>query len=123
MRKVVYIAHPLGAGHDREQNRENAAKWVAWAATVRGVAPVADWIVLSGELTEEHRKLGLECDFALIARCDELWLVGGRISPGMQLEADFARRVQIPKQVRVYDMTHLGALPPREARSDTACQD
>lgn len=103
-RTVVYIAHPLGNGPDREQNRANAAKWCAWAALACGVAPVADWIILSGEWDESRRELGLECDAALISKCDELWLVGGRISPGMQFEADIARKLAVP----VIDMTHLG---------------
>jgi hypothetical protein len=109
MRKVVYIAHPLGAGPDREQNRRNAAKWVAWAAR-QGVAPVADWIVLSGELEETpaNRLLGLECDRALVELCDEVWLVGGRVSPGMAIEAEHARLCLVP----VVDKTSLGPLPP-----------
>ena len=109
---VVYIAHPLGGGSDREANRINAARWCAWAARARGVAPVADWIILSGELDEspENRTLGLACDVALVARCDEVWLVGGRVSPGMQVEADAARDLGIP----VVDLTSLGRLPPQE---------
>lgn len=107
---VVYIAHPLGAGLDREANRVNAARWCAWAACTRGVAPVADWIILSGELDEspENRTLGLACDVALVARCDEVWLVGGRVSPGMQAEADAARDLGIP----VVDLTSLGYAAP-----------
>lgn len=104
--KVVYIAHPLGAGPEREQNRKNAAEWVAWAGET--VAPVATWITLSGEWTEDRRELGLQIDFALIERCDEVWLVGGRISPGMQLEAAHA----VERGIAVIDMTALGSWPP-----------
>jgi hypothetical protein len=107
--KVVYICHPL-AGPDREQNRANAAKWVAWAALHRGVAPIADWIILSGELSEDHRELGLAIDLTLIERCDELWLCGPRISPGMQIE--WSRADELGLIVR--DFTHLGPLPPME---------
>lgn len=108
-RRVVYIAHPLGAGADREQNRRNASKWVAWAYR-QGVAPVADWIILSGELDEtpENRAGGLECDIALVELCDEVWLVGGRVSPGMEIEAGHARLCLVP----VIDKTALGPLPP-----------
>lgn len=108
-RAVVYIAHPLGAGPDRERNRENAAKWVAWAFR-QGVSPVADWIILSGELVEtpQNRAAGLECDLSLIERVDEVWLVGGRISPGMRLEADHALLHGKP----IVDKTALGPLPP-----------
>jgi hypothetical protein len=54
------------------------------------------------------RDLGLACDFALIERCDELWLVGGRVSPGMALEAEHARK----HGVTVADFTHAGYEPP-----------
>ena len=106
--KVVYLAHPLGAGPDRKANRANAARWVAWATLVHRVAVVADWITLSGELSEEHRELGLRCDLALIDRCDEIWLVGGRVSPGMQIELDHARTGDLV----VVDLTHMGYEAP-----------
>lgn len=87
---VIYIAHPLGADEAREANRARASRWVAWAALHHSVAPVATWITLAGEWSEcaELRYRGLDIDCALIERCDEVWLVGGRISPGMQIEAD-----------------------------------
>ena len=107
MRPLVYIAHPLGAGSDREANRARAARWVAWAAD-RGAAPVADWIILSGQWDESRREDGLAIDFALVAACRAVWLVGGRVSPGMVAEASHARALGIP----VVDCTALGAEPP-----------
>lgn len=112
MKPVIYIAHPLGHGEDREANRDNAAKWVAWAALYQDVAPVADWIILSGQFDESHRDLGLACDVALVKRCDALWLVGGRISPGMHIEATVAFEADIP----VYDLTHFGFQVPGEEK-------
>jgi hypothetical protein len=114
--RVVYLAHPLGAGAAREPNRRAAARWVAWATRTHAVAVIADWIILSGELPETpaNHALGLAADLALVARADELWLVGGRVSPGMQMEADEARRRGIP----VIDLTELGALPPATHADD-----
>jgi hypothetical protein len=108
--RVVYLAHPLGAGPDREANRRSAARWLTWAATVRRVAVIADWITLSGELEETpgNRDLGLAFDLALVARADEIWLVGGRVSPGMAIEEAEARRIGKP----VVDLTNTGPLPP-----------
>jgi len=107
--RVVYIAHPLGQGPERETNRARAARWSAWAA-LQGYAPIADWIILSGQWpeTEELRARGLAIDVALVQRSDELWLVGGRVSPGMAIEADAAREAGIP----VLDKTGLGPEPP-----------
>jgi hypothetical protein len=103
---VVYLAHPLGAGPKRAQNRANAARWFGYLSRAYGNAFIADWIILSGEWEEtpENREQGLRCDLALVERADELWMVGGRVSAGMLLEADHARRCG----KKVVDMTYLG---------------
>lgn len=110
--RLAYIAHPLGSCPDREANRARAARWCAWAAR-QGVSPVATWIVLSSQWdeSEENRALGLACDVAAIERCDELWLVGGRVSPGMAIESAAA----VESAVEVVDLTHLGEEPPAAA--------
>jgi len=105
---VVYVAHPLGHGDDRELNRTNAAQWCAYLAEAHGIAPVAPWIVIAGVWEETKRALGFEIDLAIIERCDELWLVGGRITEGMALEAEHAAACGIT----VRDLTSLGYLPP-----------
>jgi len=109
--KVVYLAHPLNAPTrvGIEQNLANAAKWCAWIAR-QGHAHVCTWITLAGvwDETPENRERGLLIDCALVERCDEVWLVGGRVSTGMAIEADHARM----HDKRIVDLTHLGALPP-----------
>ncbi len=109
--KVVYIAHPLSAPTREgiDANRRAASKWVAWAV-LQGVSPVCSWIVLTGEFEEtpENRARGLACDLAQVGRCDEVWLVGGRVTEGMRLEERHARE----RLIAVVDLTHLGALPP-----------
>ena len=106
----------------RTQNRANAARWVAWAAA-QHVAPIATWITLTGEWTEEHRKLGLAIDLVLIERCDEVWLCGLRISSGMSIEAERARELGKPiinlTGLRMADAPtrrKLMAPPPRGTR-------
>lgn len=108
--RVVYIAHALGQGEDREKNRAAAARWVAWAAS-QGFAPVATWITLAGEWDEssKNRERGIAIDSVLVERCDEVWLCGGRITPGMQHEADHARL----RHILVRDLTRLGPEPSR----------
>lgn len=93
-RLVVYVAHPLSAPTREgiEANRKNAARWVAFLARNFHIAPECSWVVLTGELEEtpENRERGLEIDLALVDRCDELWMVGGRVSSGMLLESQHA---------------------------------
>lgn len=89
----VYIAHPLGAGPDREANRAAAAQWCALLAERYLVSPVADWIVLSGVWSENRRTVGLECDRAIVELVGTVIAVGPRVSPGMALEMGWPRRI------------------------------
>lgn len=91
--RLVYIAHPLGAGPDRSENIERAARWFAWAARADGVIPCGVWLILArfDAETQENRERNMLIDKRLIARCDEVWLCGPRVSPGMQQEAEHAR--------------------------------
>lgn len=105
--RTVYIGHPLGQdGSQREINRANAMRWCGWLALNFKIAPIADWIILSGVWSEtrENRARGLAVDVELVARADEVWLVGGRVTRGMQVEAEKARELSIP----VFDLTELG---------------
>ena len=88
---------------------------MAWAADL-GVAPIADWIILSGQWDESRRDDGLRIDFALIERADELWQVGGRVSEGMALEA---REAEVHGVV-VFDLTALGEEPLRDLEKTRA---
>lgn len=108
--RIVYMAHPLGVEPQRSENLDRALQWYLWILNHRrDVAVVADWIIVASMVGEEHRARGLAMDLALVERCDEIWLVGGRISPGMQTELDHA----IEHGKIVVDLTHLGTLPPK----------
>ena len=43
-----------------------------------------------------ERSLGLRAGLELLARCEEIWVFGGEISPGMSREIQFAQRLGIP---------------------------
>lgn len=108
---VVYVAHPVSAPTREgiEANRARGARWAAWVLKTYGHAVIADWLWCTGALeeTEENRALGLAMDVALVGRCDELWLVGERVSRGMEIEAREALRLRIP----VRDFTRLPDAP------------
>ena len=110
-RPVLYVPEPLSAPNREgiEANRARAARWCAWIASC-GAAPEATWIVLTGVWDESKRELGLECDFALIERCDAVALCGARITPGMNREARHADKCGKP----VIYLTSLGPEPPAE---------
>ncbi len=113
MKRVVYLCHPLNAPTREgiEANRKEAARWAAFFATYFDVAPECSWIVLTGELeeTSENRATGLAVDLALVERCDELVMVGPRVSDGMKLESQHALMRGLP----VYNLVGL----PREAET------
>jgi hypothetical protein len=92
---LVYIGAPLGAGPDRDKNIQRALDWVAWAGE-KGVIPIAPWVSLAQRWAEDKRDLGIAIDLALVPRCDELWLCGEVVSPGMRLEAECARQNRVP---------------------------
>lgn len=116
MRPRIYVAHPLGPdGPEREKNRHNAALWCA-AVGEAGGCPIADWIILSGVWSEDKREMGLECDFAAIEGCHGLLLCGGRVSPGMALEKEFADRAMKV----ICDATNHGYGVSDHARHDIA---
>lgn len=106
-RRVVYVAHPLGHGLDRARNLDNAKGWVAWLAE-RGFAPVAPWIPLAEAWEEDRRTEGLEIDLLVVERCQGVVLCGGRVSPGMSLELEHAKRIGLP----YLDLTDMGYFPP-----------
>jgi hypothetical protein len=119
MRRAVYVAHPLNAPTRAgiEANLSRGARWCAWLATYFSIAPLAPWIYLAGIWLEtpENRARGLEIDFATIDRCDELWLVGPRVSEGMLLEARHA--FALGKRVRNLTRVDLEELSSSEGRA------
>jgi hypothetical protein len=111
--RVIYLAHPVGAATPDgiKANLARAKRWYRWIAKSFNVSIVADWLTICEVLDDANqadRDHGLDMDIAAIERCDELWLVGGRISNGMGLERDAAEDFNL----RIVDLTFLGEEPP-----------
>lgn len=111
--RVIYMAHPVGAPTPEgvKANLARAKRWYRWIAKNFNVSVVADWITgceVFNDANQANRDHGLDMDIATIERCDELFLVGGRISTGMGLERDAAEDFNL----RVVDLTWLGEEPP-----------
>ncbi len=118
--KLVYLAHPLGAKkHDGSpdhlamlKNRENAKRWYKWACDHYWPdhAFNAMWIMnveVYNDADAVDRERGMQRNYAHIKNCDALWLLGPRVSEGMEDEALFARRCGMP----VYNLTSEGLDP------------
>lgn len=119
MRNVIYMAHPVaptkeeielvcqGAGKPElwtesvcakaamSANIDRALRWLRW---LRRSFPettfIAPWIaaIQSGEDDADpaQREAGLVDCCAVVARCDGIVLVGGRISSGMRMEVGYS---------------------------------
>lgn len=108
--QLAYVAHPVGAdGPRRVANLDRALRWVRWLViSHEAVAFIAPWHAYCQVLTEKHRHRGMRDNFAVLARCDAIVLVGGQLSPGMADELGFMRE----RGRAVIDLLHMGAEPP-----------
>ena len=94
--KLVYIASPYAG--DIPNNVERAKEYCKQALE-QGVVPVAPHLLYPQFLEDSdpaERNLGLRAGLELLARCEELWVCGPEISPGMSREIQFARGLGIP---------------------------
>lgn len=107
--KIIYMAHPLAG--DVEGNINRAKCWMRWIEEKHTDSAVSAGWILDAEIwgdEAEHRAAGLRRDLARLERCDELWLVGPSLTPGMALEQEHAKKVGL----RIRDFTSLGLTWP-----------
>lgn len=93
--KLVYIAHPYSDNPD--ENLRLALAWVRFAAKQPSIVPIAPWIEYVQTLDNENvreKELGMRLNFAVLERCDEIWLCGPYMSEGMRREEAVAVSVQ-----------------------------
>jgi len=109
--RVIYMAHPVSGDVHR-----NLAHAQLWYRRIQDVNPLVSlcahwmvtvWVRTDEPYTEESYDLHLRWDEAVVARCDGIVLVGGKITRGMARE----RAVIQEAGKTVYDLTHLGDSP------------
>ena len=94
--KLVYIASPYAG--DIPNNVERAKEYCKQVLE-QGVIPVAPHLLYPQLLEDSdpaERSLGLQAGLELRARCDEMWVFGGEISPDMSREIQFSQVLGIP---------------------------
>jgi hypothetical protein len=120
--QVVYVAHPLGG--DVDANAHRARRWLRWLMDLESeFAFCCPWLpfvdvgypdekrgpgAIDPDSIPEYRARCLRDDIVIAAKCDAIVLCGGRISPGMQQEANAV----IGAGGWVADLTSLGVVPP-----------
>ena len=95
-RPLVFICSPLAG--DVEHNLERARRYCRFAVT-KGAIPLAPHLLFpqfmdDGDKTQ--RNLAILMGLVLLSKCHELWRFGDRISPGMAIELEKAKRLGIP---------------------------
>jgi hypothetical protein len=99
---ICYICSPYKGKTPEElmQNIENAKAYGRYALS-KGYVPYIAHLAICGflkdEITEE-RMLGMQADCIMLSVCDELWVFGETISPGMQSEIKMAETLGLPIQ-------------------------
>lgn len=111
--KKVYISSPyrttqkeaVPAVKELARNLRLARKGCRMAVD-RGFIPVAPHLFFPQFLNEDsEREIGIELGMELLKECDEIWVLGSRISDGMADEISYARDLGIFVRVMENPMT------------------
>ena len=89
---MVYIGSPLSG--NIAANQKNARRYCRFAVD-SGYIPLAPHHYFPQFMDDGNgaeRNLALFMDLVLLSKCSELWVFGGRISKGMSIEIEKAKR-------------------------------
>ena len=89
---MVYICSPLAG--DMVKNQENARAYCRFAVEA-GCVPIAPHIYFTQFMNDNDRRerdLALFMDIVLLSKCAELWVFGEKITSGMSIEIEKAKR-------------------------------
>lgn len=118
--KLIYIAHPFSEKKRSGQpdllkmddNIRKARLWYKWACDNYWPTHTFNtmWLInveVFNDADKQQRSRGMQRNFTHIRGCEELWLLGDRVSRGMIEEGTYARSYGIP----VYNLTSEGLDP------------
>lgn len=86
---VIYICAPYA--DDPKGNTEKAKKYARFA-TDSGYIPISPHLLLSFMDEATERRKAMFMDLVLLGKCSELWYFGDRITSGMDIELERARK-------------------------------
>ncbi len=101
-KKIVFICSPYKG--DIEINTLRAKRYGRYAVNKRQV-PIIPHLMYTQFLNEdkhEERQLGLDMGLILLSKCQEIWVFGSRVSKGMEIEIEEAKRRNI--LIKYYDI-------------------
>lgn len=100
-RPLVYVCSPLSG--DIAANQKNARRYCR-SVVERGGIPLAPHLLFPqfmDDTSAEERDLAIFMDIVLLSKCDQLWAFGERVSKGMSMEIEKAKRKGQP--IRWFD--------------------
>jgi hypothetical protein len=100
MRDLIYICSPLRAyfGHSQASNIADAANYSRFAY-VQGYTPIATHLMFTRFMDDTQEKERVDAIIMcqeLLRNCNQLWVFGDYISPGMEHEIALAKQWGIP---------------------------
>lgn len=96
-KRLVYICSPYAG--DVNRNVENAKRYSRFAVK-EGYVPIAPHLLFPQFLDDNtaERDIGLKCGYALLKRCQEVWVFGDVITKGMSAEI---RKAEIRRNISI----------------------
>lgn len=91
-RPMVYICSPLSG--NIAANQRNARRYCRFAVD-SGCIPLAPHLYFPQFMDDSNgaeRNLALFMNIVLLSKCDQMWVFGSRISKGMSIEIEKAKR-------------------------------
>mgnify|MGYP000889101619 CR=1 FL=1 len=96
MNKLIYVCSPYRG--DIRTNTEQAKGYCRKIVQEGGI-PIAPHLLFPQFMDDSdkaERNLAIFMGLVLLSKCHELWCFGDRISPGMAIELEKAKRLGIP---------------------------
>ena len=104
--KKIFVCSPFrGLGSTEEAEKKDyrsniaLAKWVCRYITGKGYIPYCPHLYFPRFLMDsdpDEREIGMFMGQTWLAQCDELWVIGRRVSEGMAREITWAKKSGIP---------------------------
>ena len=133
MDKKVFICSPFVAtAKDKDEKRNDTINNIQTArasilyAVLEGAIPYTSHLYFPQFLDDDDqdcRELGQLLGLMWLQECDELWVIGRRISDGMKKEIEMAKKLDIPvrhyvskrtREERILDAIHFPDIAFRE---------
>ena len=133
MDKKVFICSPFVAtAKDKDEKKKETicniqmARAASLYAVMEGAIPYTPHLYFPQFLDDDEpecRELGRLLGLMWLQECDELWVIGRRISDGMKKEIEMAKKIDIPVQYyvtrrtreeRILDAIHFPDIAFRE---------